>query len=271
MHSSRMRTARFSSHICPPWSAYRDVPGGCLPWECLPWGCLPRRVYTLCPLHAGIHPPPWTDWMTHACENITFPQLLLRTVISFLGGYHWIRNQDPSTRLVGVSPGFPVGKPVTRRSVCQFEQKKHEIKDIFTDWGRVTEFLPSAFVATGNVFTPVCHSVHVGGGVCLTACWDTPPPSRHPTPQADTPPGQTPPGQTPLGQTPPGQTHPPGQTPRTDTPPGQIPPSSRRLLQRTVRILLECILVVGEVPQIRLIQSSKNTKMFKKETPKYTD
>ena len=24
--------------------------------------------------------PPWTKGMTHACENITFPQLLLRTV-----------------------------------------------------------------------------------------------------------------------------------------------------------------------------------------------
>ena len=31
--------------------------------------------------------------------------------------------------------------------------------------------------------------------------------------------------------------------PRADTPPGQTPPPSRRLLQRTVRILLECILV----------------------------
>ena len=27
----------------------------------------------------------------------------------------------------------------------------------------------------GYGFTPVCHSVH-GGGVCLSACWDTTPP-----------------------------------------------------------------------------------------------
>ena len=27
----------------------------------------------------------------------------------------------------------------------------------------------------GNIFTPVCHSVHGGGGVCLSACWDMPP------------------------------------------------------------------------------------------------
>ena len=26
-------------------------------------------------------PPSWTEGMTHACENITFPQLLLRVVI----------------------------------------------------------------------------------------------------------------------------------------------------------------------------------------------
>ena len=24
--------------------------------------------------------PPWTEFLTHACENITFPQLLLRMV-----------------------------------------------------------------------------------------------------------------------------------------------------------------------------------------------
>ena len=26
------------------------------------------------PVHAGIHLP-WTEFLTHACENITFPQL----------------------------------------------------------------------------------------------------------------------------------------------------------------------------------------------------
>ena len=29
----------------------------------------------------GIHLPLWREFLTHACENITFPQLLLRTVI----------------------------------------------------------------------------------------------------------------------------------------------------------------------------------------------
>ena len=63
----------------------------------------------------------------------------------------------------------------------------------------------------GYVFTRFCHSVH--RGVCLSACWDT-------TPQE-----QTPRGEIPLEQTPP----------------------PRRLLLRTVRILLECILVIVQL------------------------
>ena len=83
----------------------------------------------------------------------------------------------------------------------------------------------------GNVFTPVCHSVHWGRG-CLPQCmlgytplWaDTLP--WVDTPQADAPS---------LGRQPPLGRHPlPGRHP---------PPTSRRLLQRAIRILLECILV----------------------------
>ena len=36
------------------------------------------------PVHAGIYtppPPPWTEFLTHACENITIPQLRLQMVI----------------------------------------------------------------------------------------------------------------------------------------------------------------------------------------------
>ena len=29
-------------------------------------------------VHAGIHVPLWTEFLTHACENITFPQLRYR-------------------------------------------------------------------------------------------------------------------------------------------------------------------------------------------------
>ena len=98
--------------------------------------------------------PLWTEFLTHACENITFPQ----------------------------------------RS-CE-----------------------------GYVFTPVCLST---GGLpqCLLG--------YHP-PRADTPPWPLPRDQGPLGSRyPPGSRH---------------PPPSRRLLLRTVRILLECILVINFSP-----------------------
>ena len=59
------------------------------------------------------------------------------------------------------------------------------------------------------------------GCTCLSACWDT----------------HTP------GQTPPGQTHTPGR----HTFPWADPPPSPRSLQRTVRILLECIFVLHAI------------------------
>ena len=41
----------------------------------------------------------------------------------------------------------------------------------------------------GNIFAPVCHSVHKGG-VCPIACWDSPPDQRqvHPRDQRQVPP-----------------------------------------------------------------------------------
>ena len=65
----------------------------------------------------------------------------------------------------------------------------------------------------GYVFTTVCHSVHRGGLTQYMLGYHTPPGTRHP---------QGP------------------DTPRNQAPP---PPASRRLLLRTVRILLECNLV----------------------------
>ena len=70
-------------------------------------------------------------------------------------------------------------------------------------------FLPSTTkLWQGNIFTPVCHSVH-RRGVCLSACWDT---------------------HSPLGQTPPSwadtpwQTPPDRHTPWADTRLGRHPP-----------------------------------------------
>ena len=49
--------------------------GGCLLCVC-PGGCLPG----MCVSAWAVYTPPSVDRMTDACENITFPQLLLRTI-----------------------------------------------------------------------------------------------------------------------------------------------------------------------------------------------
>ena len=60
--------------------------GGCLPRGCLPGGGLPGGGVCLggCLPRRGVHPLPPVDRidtrLTHAWENITLPQLLLRTV-----------------------------------------------------------------------------------------------------------------------------------------------------------------------------------------------
>ena len=109
-------------------------------------------------------------------------------------------------------------------------------------------YRPQRSCGQGNIFTPVCHSVH-RGGVCLSAYWDTTPPhppeQTHSSPGADTPPEQTPP----RSRHPWKQTHPPGagrHPPGADTPQSRHPPGSilrHTVNQRPVRILLECILV----------------------------
>ena len=77
-------------------------------------------------------------------------------------------------------------------------------------------FLPPATkFGQGYVFTGMCDSVH--RGVCLSACWDTPP-EQTPPPRSRPPPR---PGRPPLEQTPPSSRHPP----KTRHPPGQaLPP-----------------------------------------------
>ena len=86
-----------------------------------------------------------------------------------------------------------------------------------------------------------------GGGVCLSAWWDTPPWERTPPPWS-----RHPRSRHPLEQTPPRADNPPWEQtpPRADTSQEQTPPQKQtppppeiRPLLRTVRILLECILV----------------------------
>ena len=86
----------------------------------------------------------------------------------------------------------------------------------------------------GYVFTGVCLST---GGVCLSACWDT----------------------TPRNRPPPGSRHPPADIPGRhlrQTPPWHTPcqtPPERRPLLRTVRILLEFILVFTEFIEFSMV------------------
>ena len=103
MHSSRLHTVRWSGrlscHARPHCHAYQPAkhapchacPPPCTPpchtcphhaWPpchaCFPLPCMPPSHHA-CP--PAMHAPLWTEFLTHACENITFPQLLLRTVI----------------------------------------------------------------------------------------------------------------------------------------------------------------------------------------------
>ena len=80
----------------------------------------------------------------------------------------------------------------------------------------------------GNIFTPVCHSVH--GGSASVHAWMPPPRTRHP-PIADTPWEQIPPSR-----------HPPLPPLGADTPPKESMLGDM-VNERAVRILLECNLV----------------------------
>ena len=82
----------------------------------------------------------------------------------------------------------------------------------------MASYLPSATKLRRLCFY-TCLSFCSHGGVCLSACWDTIPPDQAPPARPGTPLDQAPPG------------------------PGSPPREQRLLLLRTVRILLECILV----------------------------
>ena len=66
MHSSRMLTARLLS-VSPSM----QFPGGCL----LLGGVCPVSVYPS--MHWGRHPP-WTEWLTDRCTNITFANFVYK-------------------------------------------------------------------------------------------------------------------------------------------------------------------------------------------------
>ena len=81
MHSSRMRTVHHSGRLGRGVSAQR----GCLPRGCGGGVCL-MALYTLPGSKADT--PSSVNRITDRCKSITFPSLLLRTVINCLQGTH---------------------------------------------------------------------------------------------------------------------------------------------------------------------------------------
>ena len=75
-----------------------------------------------------------------------------------------------------------------------------------------SDYRPQRSCGQGNIFTPVCHSVHRGGVSASVHAGIPHPPSRHP-----------------LEQTPPQSRHPP----RVDTPPSRHPHQSRHPPEQT--------------------------------------
>ena len=108
IHSSRMRTVCCSSRL----------PGG---------GGLTVGVYTS-PL------PPWTEFMTYACENITFPQLRSRTVV---------RRRDLSPSLCNVNMfcivqcSHWVWKPSPGPSPLMWMSHQHQYCDVERDFALI--------------------------------------------------------------------------------------------------------------------------------------
>ena len=95
-------------------------------------------------------------------------------------------------------------------------------------WKNVDYYRPQQS-CEGYVFTGVCLSTG-GGGVCLSACWDTTPPQGADTPLgADTPKSRHPPG----ADTPREQTHPPEQTPPQSRHPREQTPPRADLPEQT--------------------------------------
>ena len=82
-------------------------------------------------------------------------------------------------------------------------------------WEVVNNYRQQQSCGKGNVFTPICDSVHRG-----VSPWQSPPPDRDPPPRQ----------RSPLNKDPP------------NSPPTETPPYGN---ERAVLILLECILVFG--------------------------
>ena len=61
------------------WDTH-TLPNCMLGYTPCPTACWDTHPHPIACWHTPPPPSPWIEWMTHACENITFPQILLRAV-----------------------------------------------------------------------------------------------------------------------------------------------------------------------------------------------
>ena len=83
LHSTRMHSCRM--HTARSMTSSSSIRGGGVGAEACMWGCacplgVPRGACMLGVACMEYSPPPWTEFLTQACENIIFPQLLLQAV-----------------------------------------------------------------------------------------------------------------------------------------------------------------------------------------------
>ena len=83
--------ATHASLLCTPPATHTPLP-------CMPPATHTPTTHTPLPC---MPPPLWTEFLTHACENITFPQLLLRT----------IKSVQPTCMIVDILPVFLAVQP----------------------------------------------------------------------------------------------------------------------------------------------------------------
>ena len=82
LHSSRMRTARFSGRFSCTHAPLPHTFPSATPLPYMPplFAAHPLPLPCIPPIATHV-PPLWTEGMTHACENSSFPQLLLHVVM----------------------------------------------------------------------------------------------------------------------------------------------------------------------------------------------
>ena len=164
----------------------------------------------------GVVHPLLTEFLTHACENITFPQLLLQTVI--------IKCQSQCVILIQTLLSLMILKSIildkfltpTSESF-DINQPGRRIGSGGSIYGQISETYlypllvhfsslpPTAKLGQGNIFRSVCQEFcSQGGSAPLHA-------GIHPSPQEQTRQEQTPPAgaDTPQEQTPPSRSRPP--------------------------------------------------------------